>query len=91
MAGEARCQGEGRCKYMLAYGALDGFASGCWTRNGGVTLNAQKLLANGDDPMKSEQRKRTIAPGGELMRRFDAARRPAPIPVSDRVTLQGPI
>jgi hypothetical protein len=61
---------------MLAYGALDGFASGCRTRNGGgVTLSAQKLLANGDDPTKFEQRKRTIAPGGELMRRFDAARR----------------
>lgn len=70
---ELSLKADGRFKYMLAYGALDELASGCWTRNGDViTLNAQKFLTNADDPMKFERLELTVAPGGKLMRRFDA-------------------
>jgi hypothetical protein len=42
---------DGRFEYMLAYGALDELASGCWTRHGGVvTLNAHKFEASMEDP-----------------------------------------
>jgi hypothetical protein len=44
---------DGSFEYMLAYGALDEFASGCWTRNGAtVTLRAQKFEDNMEDPAK---------------------------------------
>jgi hypothetical protein len=70
---ELSLKADGRFKYMLAYGALDELASGCWTRNGHlVTLNAQKFLTNADDPMKFDRLELTVAPGGKLMRRFDA-------------------
>jgi hypothetical protein len=32
---ELLLRADGRFEYMLAYGALDELASGCWTRNGG--------------------------------------------------------
>jgi hypothetical protein len=70
---ELALKADGRFEYMLAYGALDELASGCWTRNGGiVTLNAQKFLTNTDDPMKFERLELTIAPDRKLMRRFDS-------------------
>jgi hypothetical protein len=70
---ELLLKADGRFKYMLAYGALDELASGCWTRNGHVvTLNAQKFLTNADDPMKFDRLELTVAPSGKLMRRFDA-------------------
>jgi hypothetical protein len=70
---ELSLKGDGRFKYMLAYGALDELASGCWTRNGDVvTLDAQKFLASANDPMKFDRLELTVAPGGKLMRRFDA-------------------
>jgi hypothetical protein len=70
---ELSLKADGRFKYMLAYGALDELASGCWARNGHVvTLNAQKFLTNADDPMKFDRLELTVAPGGKLMRRFDA-------------------
>src|SRR6516162_5040578 len=44
---------DGRFQYMLAYGALDELASGCWTRNGGVvTLHASKFETSMKDPGK---------------------------------------
>ena len=70
---ELLLKADGRFKYMLAYGALDELASGCWTRNGGVvTLNASKFENSMDDPMKFERLELTVQPGGKLMRRFDA-------------------
>jgi hypothetical protein len=70
---ELSLKADGRLKYMLAYGALDELASGCWARNGHVvTLNAQKFQTNADDPMKFDRLELTVAPGGKLMRRFDA-------------------
>ena len=64
---------DGRFEYMLAYGALDELASGCWTRNGGVvTLNAHKFEASMEDPRKFSRLDLTIASGGKLIRRFDA-------------------
>jgi hypothetical protein len=70
---ELSLKADGWFKYMLAYGALDEFASGCWTRDGDVVvLNAQKFLTNANDPMKFERLELTVAPGGKLMRRFDA-------------------
>jgi hypothetical protein len=72
---ELSLKGDGRFKSMLASGALDELASGCWTRNGHVvTLNAQKFLTNADDPMKFDRVELTVAPGGKLMRRFDGER-----------------
>jgi hypothetical protein len=70
---ELLLKADGRFEYMLAYGALDELASGCWTRNGGVvTLNASKFENSMDDPMKFERLELTVQPGGKLMRRFDA-------------------
>ena len=63
---------DGRFEYMLAYGALDELASGCWTRSGAtVTLHAHKFEHSMDDPMKFERLELTVQPGGKLMRRFD--------------------
>ena len=62
-----------RFEYMLAYGALDELASGCWTRSGAtVTLHAYKFEHSMEDPMKFERLDLTVQPGGKLMRRFDA-------------------
>jgi hypothetical protein len=64
---------DGRFEYMLAYGALEELASGCWTRNNGVvTLNAHKFEAGMEDPRKFSRLDLTIASGGKLIRRFDA-------------------
>jgi hypothetical protein len=64
---------DGRFEYMLAYGALDELASGCWTRSGAtVTLHAYKFEHSMEDPMKFERLDLTVQPGGKLMRRFDA-------------------
>ena len=70
---ELLLRADGRFEYMLAYGALDELASGCWTRNGAtVTLNVHTFENSMDDPMKFEQLALTVQPGGKLMRRFDA-------------------
>ena len=64
---------DGRFEYMLAYGALDELASGCWTRNGAmVTLVVHKFENSVDDPTKFRRLDLTVHPGGKLMRRFDA-------------------
>ena len=64
---------DGRFEYMLAYGALDELASGCWTRSGTtVTLHARKFEHSMQDPMKFERLDLMVQPGGKLMRRFDA-------------------
>ncbi len=70
---ELLLKGDGRFQYMLAYGALDEVASGCWTRHGGVvTLYADKFKASMEDPRKFTRLDLTIASGGKLIRRFDA-------------------
>ena len=72
---ELELRRDGRFAYMLAYGALDELASGCWSRKGGVvTLKAAKFETSMDDPMKFEQLELTVAPGGKLMRRFGPER-----------------
>jgi hypothetical protein len=69
---ELELRRDGRFAYMLAYGALDELASGCWSRKGGVvTLKAAKFETSMDDPMKFEPLELTVAPGGKLRRRFD--------------------
>ena len=69
---ELLLRADGRFEYMLAYGALDELASGCWTRNGGgVTLNAHKFDASMEDPRKFTRLELTIASGGKLIRHFD--------------------
>ena len=41
---------------MLAYGALDELASGCWSREGGtVTLVASKFETSMEDPLKFDR------------------------------------
>ena len=75
---ELLLKADGRFEYMLAYGALDELASGCWARNGAiVTLQAHKFEHSMDDPMKFERLDLTVQPGGKLMRRFDAEHRGA--------------
>ena len=70
---EPRRRADGRFDYMLAYGALDELASGCWSREGGsVTLVASKFETNMEDPMKFDWLELTILPAGKLERRFDA-------------------
>ena len=69
---ELLLKSDGRFNYMLAYGALDELASGCWMRSGNtVTLHAYEFKANMDDPGKFERLDLTVAPGGKLTRRFD--------------------
>jgi hypothetical protein len=69
---ELRLQPDGRFDYMLAYGALDELASGCWSRDGQVvTLVASTFEANAEDPMKFERLELEVKPSGKLMRRFD--------------------
>jgi hypothetical protein len=59
--------------YMLAYGALDELASGCWSRDGGnVTLVASKFETSMEDPMKFDRLELRVLPGGGLERLFDA-------------------
>jgi hypothetical protein len=63
---------DGSFAYMLAYGALDELASGCWTRNGAtVTLHAQKFEANMADSEKFQRLDLTVGPGRKLIRHFD--------------------
>jgi hypothetical protein len=69
---ELELKRDGRFAYMLAYGALDELASGCWSRKGGVvTLQVAKFETSMEDPMKFERLELTVAPGGKLKRRFD--------------------
>jgi hypothetical protein len=70
---ELLLKADGRFQYMLAYGALDELASGCWARHGGmVTLYADKFEASMEDPIKFNRLDLSIASGGKLIRRFDA-------------------
>lgn len=69
---ELQLKANGEFEYMLAYGALDEYATGCWSREGQfVTLVATKFEANADDPMQFERLELAISPGGKLVRRFD--------------------
>lgn len=53
---ELQLQANGEFKYMLAYGALDEYATGCWSRAGQtVTLVVSKFEANAEDPMKFQR------------------------------------
>ncbi|OAI31229.1 hypothetical protein A1351_06155 [Methylosinus sp. R-45379] len=66
---------DGRFDYMLAYGALDEIASGCWSRQGDVvTLAVSKFQASMDDPMKFDRLALTVTPRGGLSRRFEGGR-----------------
>ena len=68
---ELRLQANGQFEYMLAYGALDEYATGCWSREGQtVTLVASKFEANAEDPMKFERLELEVKPGGKLVRQF---------------------
>ncbi len=70
---ELRLLPNGRFDYMLAYGALDELASGCWSREGGsVTLVASKFETSMEDPLKFDRLQLRVLPGGKLGRRFDA-------------------
>ena len=73
LGSELRLLPNGRFDYMLAYGALDELASGCWSREGGnVTLVASKFETSMEDPMKFDRLELRVLPGGKLERRFDA-------------------
>jgi hypothetical protein len=70
---ELLLKADGRFQYMLAYGALDELASGCWTRHGGVvTLYARKFETSMQDSRTFNRVDLTMASGGKLIRRFDA-------------------
>lgn len=69
---ELLLQPNGRFDYMLAYGALDELASGCWSREGQVvTLVASTFEAKAQDPLKFDRLELEVKRGGKLMRRFD--------------------
>lgn len=71
---ELRLKANGEFEYMLAYGALDEYAAGCWSREGQtITLVVSKFEANAEDPMKFERLELAIYPGGKLVRRFDGS------------------
>ena len=68
---ELRLLPNGRFDYMLAYGALDELASGCWSREGGsVTLVASKFETSMEDPLKFDRLELKILPPGALERGF---------------------
>ncbi len=67
---ELRLQANGHLDYMLAYGALDELASGCWSRAGRI-CDACRHEASSDDPMKFERLVLEVIPSGKLIRRFD--------------------
>jgi len=65
---------DGRFEYMLAYGALDELASGCWSRKGdAVTLTVSKFQTSMDDPMKFDRLELAVT-RGSLSRRFEGGR-----------------
>ncbi|MBG0802662.1 hypothetical protein IYW40_14425 [Methylocystis sp. H4A] len=71
---ELQLKATGEFEYMLAYGALDEYATGCWSREGQtVTLVVSKFEANAEDPMKFERLDLEITSGGKLVRRFDGS------------------
>jgi hypothetical protein len=56
---------------MLAYGALDELASGCWHKVGNVvTLVPSKFETNSVDPLKFDRLELELTPAGKLVRRF---------------------
>lgn len=62
---------DGRFQYMLAYGALDEAAEGCWGRKGDiVTLTVTKFEVSMDDPAKFQSLDLRVLPGGKLERNF---------------------
>ncbi len=70
---ELALSADGRFQYMLAYGALDESAAGCWSRRGDtVTLQASTFENSMEDPLKFSRLNLHIAPGGKLRRLFDA-------------------
>ncbi len=70
---ELRLLPNGRFDYMLAYGALDELASGCWSReDGSVTLVASKFETSMEDPLKFDRLELKVLPAGKFERRFDA-------------------
>jgi hypothetical protein len=70
---ELQLLANGHFDYMLAYGALDELAGGCWSREGGVvTLVVSKFETSMEDPMKFDRLELKVLPGRKLERRFDA-------------------
>lgn len=70
---ELRLQANGSFDYMLAYGALDEVASGCWRRVGNVvTLVPSKFETNAEDPLKFDRLELEVTPTGKLVRRFES-------------------
>ena len=70
---ELRLRADGRFEYMLAYGALDELAAGCWSRRRDtVTLVASRFEASMDDPAKFRTLKLRLTSSGGLERRFDS-------------------
>ena len=62
---------DGRFRYMLAYGALDEAAEGCWSRKGDiVTLTPTRFEVSMDDPAKFQRLRLRVLPGGALERKF---------------------
>jgi hypothetical protein len=69
---ELLLKANGRFEYMLEYGSLDEYATGCWSTDGRtVTLTVSKFQTNANDPMKFTQLELEIRPGGKLVRTFD--------------------
>ena len=70
---EIELKADGRFAYMLAYGALDEFASGCWSRAGdALTLRVGKFQHSMADPMAFRRLELQVTPSGALTRIFDA-------------------
>jgi hypothetical protein len=69
---ELRLQADGSFEYMLAYGALDEYAAGCWLRDGQtVRLVTYEFHANAEDPIKFDSLELEIKATGKLIRRFN--------------------
>lgn len=69
---QLRLQANGRFDYMLAYGALDELAWGCWTRDGdAIQLTVRQFRANAADPMKFDRLDLQITSDKGLRRQFD--------------------
>ena len=60
----------GRFEYMLAYGAVDEYAEGCWTKSGGEIVLAAKEMKVSRGGNKFSKLRLKVRSGSRLIRSF---------------------
>lgn len=70
MGSQIRLRADGRFEYMLAYGALDEIAEGCWTRINDVVILTPSRMEVSRGGTKFDRLTLPVVDGGKLARRF---------------------